>query len=64
MVLFLHWWEQIGFYKKVRIKICRLKKDVLVIFILQEIRHFNLFDKNCTQENMKCYIQHEEVSSE
>ena len=36
------------------------KRDVLVIFILQETKTFNLFDKNCTHENVKCHIQHEE----
>ena len=35
--------------------------DVLVIFILlQETKNPNLLDKNCTQENVKCHIQHEE----
>ena len=37
------------------------KKDVLVIFILlQETKNSNLFDKSCTQGNVKCHIQHEE----
>ena len=30
----------------------------LVIFLLQETKISN-FDKNCTQENVKCHIQHE-----
>ena len=33
------------------------KKDVLVIFVLQETKNSNLFDKNCTQENMKCHMK-------
>ena len=37
------------FYKKVHIKTRRIKKDVLVIFILlQETKNSSLFDKNCT----------------
>ena len=24
------------------------------------MKNSNLFDKNCTQENVKCHIQHEE----
>ena len=31
-----------------------------MIFLLQETKNSNLFDKNCTQENVKCHIQHEE----
>ena len=50
--------EQLGFYKKVHIKAQSIK-DVLVIFILQGTKNSNLFDKNCTQENVKCYIQHD-----
>ena len=30
------------------------------VFILQETKDSNLFDKNCSQENVKCHIQHEE----
>ena len=30
------------------------------VFILQEMKNFNLFDKNCAQEDVKCHIQHEE----
>ena len=50
--------EQLGFYKKVDIKTQRLskKKDVFVIFALQETRNFNLFKKNRTQDNLKCHI--------
>ena len=36
------------------------KKGVLVISLLQETKNPNLFDKNCTQEKVKCHIQHEE----
>ena len=35
----------------------RKKKNVLVIFILQESKNYNLFDKNYTQENVKCQFQ-------
>ena len=43
------------FIKKVHIKTQTKKKDVLVIFILlQETKNSNLFDKDCTQENVKC----------
>ena len=52
--------EQLGFHKKVLIKTQGKKKDVLVIFALQERKKFNLFDKNCTQENVKSHIQHED----
>ena len=52
--------EQVGFYEKVHIK-TQSKKDVLVvIFILQETKNSNLFDKKCTQDNVRCHIQHEE----
>ena len=40
--------EQWGFDKKVHIKTQNKKKDVPVIFILQETKNFSLFDKNCT----------------
>ena len=38
--------EQLDFYEKVHIKTHRLskKKDVLVIFVLQETKNSNLFD--------------------
>ena len=36
------------------------KNDVLIIFTLQETKNSNLFDKKCTQENVKFNIQHEE----
>ena len=48
------------FIKKEHIK-TQSKKDVLVILILQETKNFNLlFGKICTQENVKCHIQHAE----
>ena len=31
-----------------------------MIFTLQETKNSNLFDKKCTQENVKFDIQHEE----
>ena len=52
--------EQLGFHKKVYIKTQGKKKNVFVIFILQETKNCNVFDKNCTQENVKGYIQHEQ----
>ena len=54
--------QQLGFYEKIHIKTQSKKNDVLVIFILQETKNFNLFDKNCNQENVKCHISHEESS--
>ena len=36
------------------------ENEVLAIFILQETKNSNLFDKNCTHENVKCHIPHEE----
>ena len=59
------------FLKKVHIKTQSKKKDVLVIFsyiialklflLLQEVKNFNSFDKNCTQEKpQENVIQHEE----
>ena len=36
----------------------RKKKDVLVILHLKKRMSFNLFDKNCTQENLQLHIQH------
>ena len=48
------------FIKKVHIKTQSKKKDVLVIFALQETKSFNLFGKNCTQENVQLHIQHGE----
>ena len=49
------------FIKKYISKTQSKKEDVRVIFILlQEMKNSNLFDKICTQENVKCHIQHEE----
>ena len=52
--------KNIRFFKKVHIKTQSKKKDVFLIFIFQETKDSNLFDKNCTQENVKCHIQHED----
>ena len=57
---YYHDGEQLGFDKKAHIKTQnkkKKKKNVLVIFMLQETKNSNLFDKNCTQENVKCHIQ-------
>ena len=55
-----HAGEQSGFYKKAYIKTQSKKKNLLAIFILQETKNYNLFYKNCPEENVKCHIQHEE----
>ena len=34
------------------------KKDVLVILHRKKRMSFNLFDKNCTQENVQLHLQH------
>ena len=34
---------------------------VFSLFRLECLKNSNLFDKNCTQENIKCHIQHEEI---
>ena len=52
--------EQLGFYKKLHMKTQSKKKDVLVIFTLQETKNSDLLHKNCTQENVKFHIQREE----
>ena len=52
--------KNIRFFKKVHIKTQSKKKDFFLIFIFQETKDSNLFDKNCTQENVKCHIQHED----
>ena len=31
------------------------------LFRLERLKNSNLFNKNCTQENVKCHIQHEEI---
>ena len=51
--------EQLGFYKKSTYQ--NTEQAVLVIFILQETKNSNSFDKNCAQEDVKCPIQHEEI---
>ena len=56
---YYHDGEQLGFYKKAHIKTHSKKKDVRVTFILQETKNSNLFEKNCTQENVKYHIQHD-----
>ena len=43
------------FIKKVHIKTQSNEKDVLVIFVLLQETNFNLFDKKCTRENVKCH---------
>ena len=53
---YYHDGKELGFYEKVHIKTQSWKKDVLVIFILQEMKNSNLFDKNCNQENVKYTI--------
>ena len=55
--------KKLAFIKKERIKTQSKKKDVVLIFKLQETKNFNLFDKSCTQENVKCQIQHWKVQS-
>ena len=57
---YYHDGEQLGIYKKVYIKTQSKNKDVLVIFIFQETKNSNLFDRNGTQENVKCHTQHED----
>ena len=52
---FHHDEEQLLFYKKVHIKTQSNEKDVLVIFVLLQETNFNLFDKKCTRENVKCH---------
>ena len=54
--------EQLGFYKKVHIKTQSMskKKDVLAILHGAKQMSFNLFDKNCTQENVQLHFQHGE----
>ena len=63
--------EQLGFYKKVHsmhekitdIKtksISKKKKDFFVISHRNKRMSFNLFDKNCAQENVQLHLQHGE----
>ena len=52
--------EQLGFYKKSTYQAQTNKKDVLVIFILQETKNSNLFDKKLyTRERKMSYEQEE-----
>ena len=37
---------------------CAKKKDVLVILHRKKRMRLNLFDKNCTQENIQLHLQH------
>ena len=39
--------EQVGFKKEAHVKIQSKKKDVLLIFELEETKNSNLFDKSC-----------------
>ena len=55
---YYHDGEQLGFHKKTIYY--NAEKDVLRI--LPETKNFNLFDKNWTQENVKCHIQREKNS--
>ena len=50
------------FIKKGHIKTQSMstKKDVLVILHRKKRTSFNLFDKNCTQENVQLHLQHGE----
>ena len=49
------------FFIKKYIKTQSKKKDVLVIFILQETKNSNLFDKYCTRANFKYHTAHEKL---
>ena len=42
----------------------RKRKEVLVIFIVQENNNSNLLDKTFTQENVKCHIHYNKVESD
>ena len=55
--------KKLVFIKKERIKTQSKKKDVVLIFKLQETKDFNLFDKSCAPENFNCQIQHGKVQS-
>ena len=66
MLAFLHRWDycwKCKFDTDVKIENwwrTSQKKDAIVIFILQETKNYNLFDKSCYQENVKCHIQDDE----
>ena len=58
--------EQLGFYEKVYLKTQIKKKDVLVIFILQETKNSNLFNKikkelKSSQENLTCHLNNADL---
>ena len=38
-----------------------LSKHRVKSFMLQKTKNSNIFDKNCTQENVTCHIQHEDL---
>ena len=50
--------ERLGFYKKSTCQNSEQKKDVLVMFTFKKRMSSNLFDKNCTQENIQFHNQH------
>ena len=52
--------EQLLFHKKVHIKTQSNKNVFVISILLQETKNSSLFDKNCTRENVKCHILHEE----
>ena len=52
--------EQLSFLNKIYIKTRSKMKDLSCDLYIGRNENANLFDKNCTQENVKCHIQHEE----
>ena len=54
--------EKLCFYKKYISQHTQAeqKEGVLEIFVFQETKNFHLFDKNHSQDNVKCHIQNEE----
>ena len=52
------WWKSIRFLQKITYQ--NTEQDVFVIFMMQETKNSNLFDKVYVQEDVNCYIQHEE----
>ena len=53
--------EQLSFYKKTTYQNTEQKEGCFLIFIIQETNNPNLFDKNCTQENIKCQFNMKKV---
>ena len=51
--------EQLGFYKKEHQNTAWAKKRMLILHRKKQMS-FNLFDKNCTQENVQLHLQHGE----